>query len=325
MSHPNIEAQADFTFLTCTYNRDADLRDLLNSVMAQKSGDFTYEILVVDNNSKDQTRAVVQEFVERYPALVRYLFEPRQGKSYALNAGLQAARGRVYVIADDDLVYPPDYLLKLANAFRERPHAVVIAGKVLPLWKEAPPNWLTPKHWSAIAMSDYGDVEFSTGRNKDICLLAAAYRRDHVLRVNGYNLELGVAGSRIGGVEDADIMNRLYTAGYQGVYRPEIEVFHKVEAHRTTRAYHRRWHRGHGRQHATMKAAASGEPAGLRLLGVPGYMFKGALRDAAAYVRNTLQGRGETAFYYEARLWFFSGFVAETIRQRSRRDTSASS
>jgi len=69
------------------------LAKALDSVAASRLPDSVeWEVVVVDNNSRDQTREVVEEFRCRYPGRFRYLFEPRQGKSYALNAGIREAQ-----------------------------------------------------------------------------------------------------------------------------------------------------------------------------------------------------------------------------------------
>src|SRR5690349_19001915 len=105
------QTKVDITVLVCTFNRREDLRELLTSALRQETdGSFTYEILVVDNNSDDGTRELIEGLIAEGHNAVRYLFERRQGKSFALNTGLGAARGAIYLVADDDLVLPPGYL-----------------------------------------------------------------------------------------------------------------------------------------------------------------------------------------------------------------------
>src|SRR5262245_66572399 len=83
----------DITLLVCTYNRSADLREMLDTVLAQVTGGrFTFEVLIVDNNSTDDTRNLVERYIARGQGNVRYVFEGVQGKSHALNRGLQAAQ-----------------------------------------------------------------------------------------------------------------------------------------------------------------------------------------------------------------------------------------
>ena len=66
-----------------------------------------WEVLVVDNNSDDQTRNVVDEYCTEFPGRFRYLFESQPGKSHALNSGIEAARGQLLAFMDDDDIYTP--------------------------------------------------------------------------------------------------------------------------------------------------------------------------------------------------------------------------
>ena len=84
------------TVVLCTHNRSRDLAVALESIAASEMpSSVCWEVLVVDNNSTDQTRDIVEGFCERYPARFRYLFEPKQGLSYARNAGIADAHGEV--------------------------------------------------------------------------------------------------------------------------------------------------------------------------------------------------------------------------------------
>src|SRR5271156_2755228 len=90
--------------ILCTYNRAESLAKALASIAQSTVPDsIQWEVLVVDNNSRDATRSVVEEFWWRDPSRFRYLFEPKQGKSNALNAGIQQARGEILAFTDDDV------------------------------------------------------------------------------------------------------------------------------------------------------------------------------------------------------------------------------
>ena len=105
--------------ILCTYNRCESLRTALQSVAACRFPESTpWEVLVVDNNSKDQTPAVVEEFVQQYPGRFRYLFEPQPGKSHALNSGIQEARGDILAFMDDDVTVDPGWLQTLTNVLQ---------------------------------------------------------------------------------------------------------------------------------------------------------------------------------------------------------------
>jgi glycosyltransferase involved in cell wall biosynthesis len=310
MSQSN-PTQIDITMLVCTFNRAADLRELLQTALVQETdGEFSFEVLVVDNNSTDDTRAVVKEFIDQGYANLRYAFEGKPGKSHALLHGLEIARGWSYVITDDDFILPKDWLKKIIAAFKSHPDVPVISGKVLPLWQGEPPAWLTPEHWSAIAMADYGDAPFYADEKNQICLLACAFRLADVKAVGGYRPELGVSQKAIGGTEDLDILSRLWKAGRRAFYDPTIYFYHKVPSTRLTKAYHRRWHTEHGYHYALMRQEEF-EDAGARLFDVPAHQYRQALQNLAQWFGKMLRGRRDAAFLHETRLRFFWGFFRQ--------------
>lgn len=309
---PEPSARPFVTVLVCTYNRRNDVCELIHSVLKQETGgDFSFELVVVDNNSDDGTSTAVRELIESRPGSARCFFEPRQGKSYALDTGLEAARGEVVFVVDSDQLLPPNYLMTVVRVFREHPEVSILGGKVLPLWPSSPPAWLTRSHWSAVAMCDYGDKAFDFDRARPLCLLAASFRRAHFDAVGGFRPGLAVSAGHIGGVEDADLSYRLTQAGYHGRYEPSLIIHHKAEPNRLTKAYHRRWHKGHGRFCALWRNPEI-EGNGRRILGVPAYLAKAAVRDAFQWVLQTSFGRS-SAFETETRLFFFLGFARQRL------------
>ena len=104
-----------YSVVIATYNRCQDLRDTLGSLAALRP-DATWEVIVVDNNSTDTTRVVVEEAAPSFPAPLRYVFEREQGRSPALNAGIRQARGTIVVTTDDDVRVESDWLNRAAEA-----------------------------------------------------------------------------------------------------------------------------------------------------------------------------------------------------------------
>lgn len=307
----------DVTLLVCTFNRSGDLREMLETALAQETdGSFNYEVLVVDNNSSDDTREVVEGFIARGHRNLRYRFEARQGKAYALNTGLSAARGSIYTIADDDFVLPPKWIKNIVEAFRAHPDVSFVSGKVLPLWQSEVPAWTGPEHWSALALADYGDEAFFTDERRQVCLLACSFRRADVEAVGGYHSALGVSRDLIGGVEDLEILQRLWKAGKRGIYVPGITFQHKVPPSRVTKSYHRRWHTGHGRFYARLRDSEF-ERSRARLFDVPVHLYRQAATAAFEWLKWKLLRRDSEAFACETRLRFFVGFFRER-RQGSR-------
>src|SRR5215472_6665284 len=94
--------------ILCTYNRSRLLQKALGGIAGQALPESDEcEILVVDNNSSDQTHDVVKEFCQRYPDRFRYVFEAQQGLSHARNRGISESRGDALVFLDDDVTIAP--------------------------------------------------------------------------------------------------------------------------------------------------------------------------------------------------------------------------
>ena len=102
--------------ILCTYNRCEYLRKVLDSIAGSVLPDSVeWEVLVIDNNSIDQTPEIAKEFVARYPGRFRYISEPRQGKSHALNTGIRESRGDILAFVDDDVTVQPTWLRNLTQ------------------------------------------------------------------------------------------------------------------------------------------------------------------------------------------------------------------
>src|SRR5574338_318947 len=152
------------TVLICTHNRAWRLAETLEYfVRLPRSSAYDAELVVVDNRSSDGTRVVIEDASSRASMPIAYAFEPRQGRSFALNRGLAIAGGDVLALTDDDVVPAPDWLDRIVDVFR-REHVVFAGGRVLPHWCVPPPAPLlsAPARdiWGPLALLDYGDQPF---------------------------------------------------------------------------------------------------------------------------------------------------------------------
>src|SRR5436305_8400951 len=136
----------DVSVIISTYNRCEMLPAALESILAQETAGTRYELIVVDNNSTDKTREVVESFIARGHANLRYVFEGKQGLSHARNAGIAAARAPIIAFTDDDVRAASDWVASIKRVFDEHPEVDFVGGKVLPRWEAEPPSWLTPDH-----------------------------------------------------------------------------------------------------------------------------------------------------------------------------------
>src|SRR6185369_2566161 len=148
-----LKQRMKFSVIIPTYNRANDLRPTLSS-LAEISSRDPWELIVVDNNSTDETGDVVRQAQSWFPVPLRYIFEGNQGRCAALNAGIIESTGEILVTTDDDVRVDEDWLDRAAEGLLLC-HCDYIGGKVLPMWGRTRPGWLPNRggrHWSVIAL-----------------------------------------------------------------------------------------------------------------------------------------------------------------------------
>src|SRR5918911_3535260 len=307
-----MDEQFEITVIIATYNRAAMLPDALESVLAQDARGVRYEVIVVDNNSPDQTREVVDSFIAPGHTNLRFLFEGRQGVAHARNTALAHARGKILAFTDDDVRVAPDWIRMIKRSLEEHPEVDCVGGKVLPLWREEPPAWLTVKHWSPLALVDYGEKNVYTNTDWPLCLVTAnlAIRREVFDRIGLFAPACQRVKDGIGSTEDHELQLRFWETGGQGLYDPRLVVHADVQPERMAKDYHRRWHTGHGR-FTSMMRLKDYEVARARLFGVSSFLYKQAFLDCLTWLRFTLTGNSPMAFRTEIRLRFFLGFYRQ--------------
>jgi glycosyltransferase involved in cell wall biosynthesis len=300
-----------------TYNRSALLRDAVNSVLAQDS-QTTFEIIIVDNNSKDDTAAVVQSLMDQYPGRLSYIVETQQGNAHARNRGVNEARAPVIAFIDDDVTVEHNWLTSLKNALDSHPELSFVGGKVLPQWSTQPPSWLTPEHWSPLAVLDYGPDELIIAGKSPRGLLTAniAFRRSVFAEVGTFSPHLQRVKNAIGSMEDTEFLLRVCRSGKQGMYLPGMVARAPVDNERLSKEYHRRWHMGHGHFYALMRDE-EWERSNFRLAGVPGHLYKQTATHALNWLTSMFTANADAAFTHECRLRFFNGFFRQRRRQQS--------
>jgi glucosyl-dolichyl phosphate glucuronosyltransferase len=305
--------------LIATYNRAGLLDETLASLARMHvSPELRWEVIVIDNNSRDDTRAVVERYQPTFPVSLGYLFEPRQGRSTALNTGIAAARGIALAFTDDD-VHVAEGWLDAATGPILRGEVAYTGGPVRPLWEMPPPAWLDLDRgdlWGTIAIQDHGDRRLSYDEARKVPLGAnMAVRREVFDVVGGFRADLGRTGGRVVmGQEVPEWLMRARRAGYRGDYVPAMEVHHHIPAARLTRRYFRRWWYGKGVSRAALERIQPVTELGVDLtktphiLGVPRYMYGTLARDIAGLVKEIVRGRRAAAFRHEMGIAFFAGY-----------------
>jgi glucosyl-dolichyl phosphate glucuronosyltransferase len=222
----------DVTVLICTRNRGESLRATLESALRPETlSSQNWELIVVDNNSSDNTARVCREFQNRYPSHFKYIFEAKTGKSNALNAGIAAAHGDVIAMTDDDAILATDYIQSVQDVFA-RPAVGAAQGRVLLDYEGGRPPWMDDEMDYVMARRDYGDKEFEW--NKDIAGVNMVVRAEVFRKIGGFLPELGPGATGLS--EDSELTWRIYKAGFSAIYAPQIVVRHTLPRERLTKS-----------------------------------------------------------------------------------------
>ncbi len=257
----------DCSVVITTYNRAKLLADTLRSLAAQQvSPDLRWEVIVVDNNSRDDTPEVARSFGQTPGLSVRYAFEPRQGQSFARNLGVEAADGAVVLFTDDDIIPNVDWVSAMLRALGAD-DCDGAGGKVLPRWEVKVPAWLAGRSdlmsWLALVESEEARVlEYPLVGDRRIVGASMGFRRSVFQEFGRFLTSLGHRGGRMYGGEEVEFINRLLLKGRRIRYDPSIVVRHRIRADRVSRSFFLRRYFDHGCGEARFQAAEHREAPG---------------------------------------------------------------
>ncbi|MEN8130163.1 MAG: glycosyltransferase [Pseudomonadota bacterium] len=277
-----------FSLALCTYNRSSLLREALNSLALCLSPVSDWELLLIDNNSSDDTRVVAEFFQGLLP--LRYIFEPNQGLSFARNRALRECRSDVLLFTDDDLRFDREWLVSYERAFSAEQESGWFGGRVLPLWKDEPPSWLRDESMPLIAgllvRYDLGGQDRHY-QHVDPAPFGASFalRRQAFEKAGPFRIDLGVRGRVPGRGEDAEYIERLRQADIPGFYVGAAIAWHTQDPTRFGWRYLYRYGAQKGITAARM--AISGNRVGGTWACELEYGLKGILQ--------LLKGRGDHA------------------------------
>ena len=223
------ETESRLSVVICTFNRADLLRECLQSLVEQTLAKERYEILVVDNNSTDNTRDLVTSLSQRH-SHIRYLFEENQGLSFARNRGWSEAKEELVAYLDDDATAAPDWCERIVTAFScVSPAPVAVGGPILPRLRCNPPWWfssrLETRTWGQTAcflqppLAPFG---FS-GSNM-------AFKKIILSEHGGFDTKLGMCGEQIGMGEETNLFFRIHATEPLFWYDPDIKVHHLVSS-----------------------------------------------------------------------------------------------
>jgi|SRR5690554_1926575 len=226
------------SIVICSYNRSELLIESLQSLIKDDSPKNSFEIIVVDNNSSDNTESAVKEFISNHSTHnLRYVKETQQGLSYARNRGIQEAVAPLVSFVDDDVIVGKNFIQIWLDFFASHPHAIGAGGRIKVQFDDPRPNWMPElmlplfgKHNLGKEIKKYSGGRFPLGGNM-------VYRKDAFEKAGVFNTDLGRKGNELDGGEEKDIYLRIAQLNDSIFYVPNAYLWHRVGAQRLTKDY----------------------------------------------------------------------------------------
>ena len=295
----------------CTFNRAKLLDRLLQSLAKQESAP-AFEVVVVDNQSTDNTHTVLAEWKTNRVFRFVAASEPVQGHyARARNVGFATATGEIVAFIDDDVHVPPQWAAKLLHTFQTVDGIDGLGGPVIPEWEISPPDWITPELYVCIGVGNYGNEarflkkrEYPIGANM-------AFRSEMLRAVGGFDPRFGRIGKESVYNDEVELVDRIRQKGGKIYYDPQLDVYHLVSAARMNKTYFLNRRSIDGHSIALAESLHKG-----RLFLLRNVFLRAALaivRDGTAFVTTSMI-RANTRFVYLCRLAKTRKFISTALR-----------
>lgn len=291
----------DFTVTICTYNGATRLPAVLDQLKKQQGTDaIQWEVLVIDNNSQDETAAVVERYQQqwRQDCPLRYEFEPKQGVSYARDRAIQAAHSQELVgFLDDDNLPAENWVIEAYRFGQEHPQAGAYGGIVHAKLDQVPPPYFEQVK-ILFAIYNRGPVPFRYDRAAKPRRIPAA--PGSVIRKQAWQdcvpEKLLLQGrdeankTMLGACEDLEVMYYIQNSEWEVWHNPDMEIWHHIPARRLTQEYLLKVARTSGlSNHALRLARLHPWQKPLMKLMLPLYLFSDAYKAFSFYLKHQHQ------------------------------------
>ena len=225
--------------IVCTFNRVKYLPICLEKLANQTVSSSKYEIIIIDNNSTDESGAACELFIDMHKTLnVHYFLELKQGHTYSRNRGIAESKGEILAFIDDDAFVEVNYIENINKAFSNL-EIVALGGKITPHYESGnPPVWMSKYLLPLVAALDMGEHKQYFRKGKFPIGANMAFRKNVFQNFGWFNIELGRRGSKgLEGGDEKDIFLKLHKSGAKILYDPNIKVTHIIPESRLQLAY----------------------------------------------------------------------------------------
>jgi glycosyltransferase involved in cell wall biosynthesis len=256
------------SIIICSYNRASYISDALTSLYGQSSGLDDFEVIIVDNNSIDNTKEVYAQWRQTNTnGQFTFISETKQGASFARNTGAAIAKGEWVCFMDDDAVATTDYVKNIIKHIQDQPFIVGFGGRIIPKYIPGEPKWMSYYVSSLVGNFDYASTACAFENGKYPLESNMIVKKSVYDQIGGFNVNLpGVVGTlRIGG-EGKELFYKIIALGHTIYYDPSICVHHVVEVKKLTSEYMYRVASGIGRGEKTRTLNISNGAYSMKIL-----------------------------------------------------------
>lgn len=231
----SLKEQPKVSSIVCTYNRQDSILQCLEALSHQSLEPKGYEVIAVDNGSKDATPDLIKGFIQTHPTMqMTYVFEEKQGLSHARNTGAKVAKSNILTYIDDDAIADPHLLEEILRVFTQHPSAGCVGGRIdlslpqdLPWWySDALAGYFSGFELQATTITKISEVwQLPYGANFSVAKKA-------LLEMGGFSIHLGRKGNDFSGGEETELAYRIAAQGYDLYYNPFAVVTHYIKKER---------------------------------------------------------------------------------------------
>ncbi len=232
----------DITVAIPTYNGADKIPKVFEKLQQQIAlENVSLEIIVIDNNSNDNTAKVVQEYQDKQflPVELKYYFEPQQGLAYARKKAIKEAQGELVAFLDDDNLPLPNWIAEAVSFGKKDPQAGAYNGKIFGKYETLPPEnfEIIENH---LVIRQYGEkpLLFETNNLRLPPGAGLIVRKKAWLESVPNNIKLkGRVGKTPVSGSDYEVLLYLQKAGWEIWYNPSQKIEHYIPSSRLEKQY----------------------------------------------------------------------------------------
>jgi len=307
VSKNNIRISVVFS----SFNGEGTLPAMLDSLVnMRKQIRCIWELIIVNNNSDDNTQKILGKYTDLLP--LKVINECRPGKNISLNRALEYVHGELIIFTDDDVIVDPDWLNNYELLMQQYPDVVVFGGAISPFWLEKPDAVLLKQIPIGIAFAvNHGNFENGYIEPDKLWGPNMAIQRQLFDKGLRFDETIGPSGSNYAMGSETDILMRIKLDGGQGFFSNDIKVQHIIRKHQLSLDWlkGRAFRAGRGELRSQLRVGNDVQ-CGM-ILGYPRWVVKLILILWVKVLMNKVFGKRLEKFDSEWRLRYLQGYAQE--------------